>query len=142
MVQRSPQKSGILRSRLRNIPHLVMIYVNHPLRNAPENPSSDSAGRRATPHQPSYEGSCMATNSSHFSWSPYHRRRKVLNIGGTTVQNIWAGKRRGGGGVGGGKGGCKLFAGCKLIGAPAPNHCQIIAFLTLKQCTYIKLVHL
>ena len=26
----------------------------------------------------------------------------------------------------------KLFAGCKLIGAPAPNQCQIITFLTLK----------
>ena len=25
-----------------------------------------------------------------------------------------------------------LFAGCKLIGAPAPNQCQIIIFLTLK----------
>ena len=47
-----------------------------------------------------------------------HRRRKVLNIGGG-----------GGGGQGseywGGQGseywgGGKLFAGCKLIGAPAP----------------------
>ena len=26
----------------------------------------------------------------------------------------------------------KLFAGCKLIGAPAPNQCQIITFLILK----------
>ena len=44
-----------------------------------------------------------------------HRRRKVLNIGG------------GGGGTV-----AKLFAGCKLIGAPVPNQCQINAFLTLK----------
>ena len=43
--------------------------------------------------------------------------------GGGKVQNI-----RGGGGKGGGK----LFAGCILIGAPAPNQCQIIIFLTLK----------
>ena len=28
--------------------------------------------------------------------------------------------------------GGKLFAGCKLIGDPAPNQCQIITFLTLK----------
>ena len=32
---------------------------------------------------------------------------------------------------GGGQGG-QLFAGCKLIGAPAPNQCQIITFFTLK----------
>ena len=56
-----------------------------------------------------------------------HRRRKLLNIG-------WVG---GGGGGGGGEkvknnGGGKLFAGCKLIGAPPPNQCQIITFLTLK----------
>ena len=47
-----------------------------------------------------------------------HRRTKVLNIGG------------GGGGGGGVQcseywgakgGGGKVFAGCKLIGAPAPN---------------------
>ena len=38
----------------------------------------------------------------------------------------------GGGGGGGGRGGGQLFAGCKLIGAPAPNQCQIIAFFTLK----------
>ena len=37
----------------------------------------------------------------------------------------------GGGGGGGGQGG-QLFAGCKLIGAPAPNQCQIITFFTLK----------
>ena len=67
---------------------------------------------------------------------------------------------------GGGKGGgVKLFAGSKLSGAPAPDQCQIITFLTLKtnniaklrielKCTlleipsnkikgtYIKLVHL
>ena len=47
-----------------------------------------------------------------------HRRRKVLNIGGVRVQNIGGGDKR--------------FAGCKLIGAPAPNQCQIITFLTLK----------
>ena len=93
-----------------------------------------------------------------------HRRWNVLNIGG------------GGGGCGG-EGvarfrilgrprGAKLFAGCKLIGAPAHNQCQIITFLTLKtdnvakvrtlelksifleiplnkiKGTYIKLVHL
>ena len=34
-------------------------------------------------------------------------------------------------GGGGGKGG-QLFAGYKLIGAPAPNQCQIITFFTLK----------
>ena len=44
-----------------------------------------------------------------------------------------------GGGGGGGKvqniyweQGGKLFAGCKLIGALAPNQCQIITYLTLK----------
>ena len=42
----------------------------------------------------------------------------------------------GGGGVGGGG---KLFAGCKLIGAPAPNQCQIITFLTLKTDDVAKL---
>ena len=88
-----------------------------------------------------------------------HWGRKVLKIGG------------GGGGGGarfrilGGQGGGGLFAGCKLIGTPAPNQCQIIAFLTLKtdniarlrkelkrtlleipsnkiKGTYIKMVHL
>ena len=34
-------------------------------------------------------------------------------------------------------GGGKFFAGCKLIGAP--NHCQIIAFLTLKTDNIAKL---
>ena len=52
--------------------------------------------------------------------------------GGGKVQNI------GGGGGGGDKGG-KLFAGCKLIGAPAPNQCQIITFLTLKTDNTAKL---
>ena len=33
----------------------------------------------------------------------------------------------------------QLFAGCKLIGAPAPNQCQIITFLTLKTDTVAKL---
>ena len=42
--------------------------------------------------------------------------------GGGKVQNI-AGRQWGGGG---------LLAGCKLIGAPAPNQCQIIRFLTLQ----------
>ena len=59
----------------------------------------------------------------------------------------------------------KLFAGCKLIGVPSPNQCQIISFFTLKtdnianlriefksilleillntiKGTYIKMVHL
>ena len=46
----------------------------------------------------------------------------------------WSGARfriLGGPAGGGGEGG-KLFAGCKLIGVPAPNQCQIITFLTLK----------
>ena len=54
-----------------------------------------------------------------------HRGRKILNIGG-------------GGGGGGGKvqnigggGGGKLFACCKLIGAPAPNQCQLITFFVI-----------
>ena len=62
-----------------------------------------------------------------------HRCREILNIGGTKVQNIFVclsmcvcvGR-------GGGQGRTKLFAFCKLIGAPAPNQCQFIAFLTLK----------
>ena len=50
-------------------------------------------------------------------WFTYHRRWKVLNIGGwgrrgTKVQNNWGG---GGGGASGGGG--KHFASCKLIGA-------------------------
>ena len=56
----------------------------------------------------------------------------------------------GGGGGGGGegrarfrilgaKGGGKLFAGCKLIGTPAPNQCHIITFLTLKTDNIAKL---
>ena len=53
-----------------------------------------------------------------------------------------------GGGGGGGQGseywgrgqeGAKLFAGCKLIGAPVPNQCQIIIFLTLKRDNIAKL---
>ena len=36
-------------------------------------------------------------------------------------------------------GGGKLFAGCKLIGAPAPIQCQIITFLTLKTDDIAKL---
>ena len=52
-----------------------------------------------------------------------HRRTKVLNIGGGgggggKVQNIGGAKEGGGGG--GGRG-AEVFAGCKLIGAPAPN---------------------
>ena len=47
---------------------------------------------------------------------------------GGKVQNI--GRSKGGGGGGDG---AKLFAGCKLIGVPAPNNqCHIISFLTLK----------
>ena len=49
----------------------------------------------------------------------------------------------GGGGQGseywGGQGGTKLFADCNLIGAPPPNHCQIITFLTLKTDNIAKL---
>ena len=83
-----------------------------------------------------------------------HWRRKVLNIWeggkfrilGAKDQNI--GEYRGGGGGGGGGGaggeggtrGAKLFAGCKLIGAPpAPNQCQIITFLTLQTDDIAKL---
>ena len=58
-----------------------------------------------------------------------HRCRKVLNIGGGgggKVQNT------------GGRG-RKLFADCKLIGAPAPNQCQIVTFLTLKTDNIAKL---
>ena len=84
---------------------------------------------------------------------PRHRRRKVLNIGEAMIQNTGMGE------------GGKHFAGCKLIGAPAPNQCKIITFLILKtdniaklrielktilleipsnriKGTYIKLVHL
>ena len=46
--------------------------------------------------------------------------------------------RIGGGGGGGGRAG-KLFADCKLIGAPAPNQCQIITFLKLKTDNIAKL---
>ena len=47
----------------------------------------------------------------------------------------------GGGGQGGARGGKrgKLFAGCELIGAPAPNQCQIITCLTLKTDNIAKL---
>ena len=40
---------------------------------------------------------------------------------------------------GGGGGGGKLFAGCKWIGAPASNQCQIITYLTLKTDNIAKL---
>ena len=50
--------------------------------------------------------------------------------GGGKVQNIWGGGRRGGG---------KLFAGCKLIGAPVPNQYQIITLLILKTDDIAKL---
>ena len=49
-----------------------------------------------------------------------HRRTKVLNIGGGgggARFRILGGPRRG---EGGGRG-AEVFAGCKLIGAPAPN---------------------
>ena len=52
---------------------------------------------------------------------------KVQNIGG------------GGGGGGGGAMGAKLFAGCKLIGAPSPNQYQIIKFLTFQTDNIAKL---
>ena len=48
---------------------------------------------------------------------------------GDKVQNI------GGGAVSGDK----PFAGCKLIGAPAPNQCQTITFFTLKTDNTAKL---
>ena len=35
--------------------------------------------------------------------------------------------------------GTKLFAGCKLIGASAPNQCQITTFLRLKTDNIAKL---
>ena len=38
-----------------------------------------------------------------------------------------------------GGGGVKLLAGCKLIGNPAPNQCQIITFPTLKTDNIAKL---
>ena len=44
-----------------------------------------------------------------------------------------------GGGGGGGGVRCKIFAGCKLIRASAPNQCQIIAFLTFKTDNKAKL---
>ena len=50
-----------------------------------------------------------------------HRRMKVLNIGsggGGAKFRILEGEQ--------------LFAGCKLTGAPAPNQCQTITFLTFK----------
>ena len=50
-----------------------------------------------------------------------HGCRKVLNIGGQGSE-YWG--PSGGGG--------ELFAGCKLIGAPTCNQCQIITFLTLE----------
>ena len=55
-----------------------------------------------------------------------HMRRKVLNIWGPRFRIL-------------GGGGGKPFAGCKLIGAPAPNQCQIITFLTLKTDNIAKL---
>ena len=41
--------------------------------------------------------------------------------------------------LGGQGGGANFFAGCNLIGAPAPNQCQIITFLTLKTDNIAKL---
>ena len=55
---------------------------------------------------------------------------------------MWGGGRGQGSEYGGGGGGCKktkLFAGCKLIGDPAPNQCQTITFLTLKTDNIAKL---
>ena len=49
--------------------------------------------------------------------------------GGGKVQNI----------RGGGRGRGKLFAGCKLIGAPVPNQYQIITLLILKTDDMAKL---
>ena len=45
----------------------------------------------------------------------------------------------GGGGGGGVASGAKPVAGCKLIGAPAPNQCKIIIFITLKTDNIAKL---
>ena len=63
-----------------------------------------------------------------------HRCRKVLNTEGGQGSDYsywgWGGPR-------GGRG--KLFTGCKLIGVPAPNQCQIITFLTLKTDNIAKL---
>ena len=63
-----------------------------------------------------------------------HRRRKVLNMGGGggggQGSEYWGGE---------GKGGGKLFAGCKQIGAPAPNQWQITTFLILKTDNIAKL---
>ena len=39
----------------------------------------------------------------------------------------------------GGPRGAKFFAGCKLIGAPAPNHYQLITFLIMKIVNIAKL---
>ena len=68
-----------------------------------------------------------------------------MGRGAGTRFRIWGGG--GGGGVQegqtwGGGGECKkakLFAGCKLIGDPAPNQCQTITFLTLKTDNIAKL---
>ena len=59
-----------------------------------------------------------------------HRRRKVLNIGSVCVGGTGARFRTQGG---------QLSAGCKLTGAPAPNQCQTITFLTLKTDNIAKL---
>ena len=48
-------------------------------------------------------------------FTSFHRRRKVLNIGGPRFRIL------GGGGGGGQGGGGKLYTGCKLIGATAPK---------------------
>ena len=53
-------------------------------------------------------------------------------MGGGKVQNI-------GGGGGGWQSGATLFAGCKIIRAPAPNQCQRITFLILKTDDIAKL---
>ena len=54
----------------------------------------------------------------------------------TTYYNFLWGPRGGGGE---GVQGAKLFADCKLIGAPAPNQYQLITFLTLKTDKIAKL---
>ena len=68
--------------------------------------------------------------------------------GGRGQGSEYGGGGGGGGGeckkakLGGGGGECKkakLFAGCKLIGDPAPNQCQTITFLTLKTDNIAKL---
>ena len=70
-----------------------------------------------------------------------HRRRKVLIFFGGEGKRSARGRGEGGGArlrILGGNG-AKLLAGCKLIGAPAPDQCQIITFFSLKTDNMAKL---